>query len=95
MGLTKAYIDDHLEGVHTFDSWGRTIFELALNEARKKVRGRKGAKFVEMPAVIRVSPVLNPVSRQEWCASVTVTLGTPPNTSTSTVSHHQKGRDTA
>jgi hypothetical protein len=77
MSITQLYIDEH-SGVHTFDSWGRAIFEQALNEARKKV-GNKSANVVELDAKVIISPV-GTLRKPKFCISVTVEFGNGPVT---------------
>jgi len=59
MSLTQSYIDEHLRGIHNWDSWGRAIFEQALNEARRKV-GQNSADVIELGAIVRITPVPAP-----------------------------------
>ena len=35
--LTTQYIDDHLHGVHTAESWARAVTEQVLNGAKKSI----------------------------------------------------------
>lgn len=35
--LTAQYLDDHLIGVHTYDSFGRSVADLILQTAKKQL----------------------------------------------------------
>jgi hypothetical protein len=91
MSITQAYIDEHLVGIHDWDSWGRAIFERALYLAREKVR-RKDADVVELNAVVRVLPVSDQEeSAKKFCISVEIVFvndGPPITRSWHTKSWH-------
>lgn len=54
--LTTQYIEDHLVGVHTEESWAREIAEMALRAAITKL-GTGSAEEVVIDAKFRVTAV--------------------------------------
>jgi hypothetical protein len=54
--LTKKYIEDHLVGTHTEESWARAINELVLRSAIAQL-GDGSAEEVAVDATFRVKPV--------------------------------------
>jgi hypothetical protein len=53
--LTARYIEEHLSGIHTDDSWAKAIAEMVLREAMKKL-GKSSAKEVIVEAKFHVTP---------------------------------------
>ncbi len=58
--LTTQYIDDHINGVHNFDSFGRAIAELCLRAAMNKAGDPKTATkgdTMSLTAEVNVSAI--------------------------------------
>ena len=53
--LTARYIEEHLSGIHTDESWAKAIAEMVLREAMKKL-GKSSAKEVIVEAKFHVTP---------------------------------------
>jgi hypothetical protein len=54
--LTEQYIEDHLAGTHTEESWARAITEMVLKAAITKL-GNQPAEEVTIDAQFHVRPV--------------------------------------
>ena len=54
--LTRKYIEDHLVGTHTEESWAKAITEMVLEAAISEL-GDKDAEEVTIDAKFRVRPV--------------------------------------
>jgi hypothetical protein len=54
--LTKQYIEDHLVGAHTEESWARAIAEMALKTAAERL-AKGSAEEVVIDAQFRISVV--------------------------------------
>ena len=59
--LTKQYIEDHLAGTHTEESWARAVAEMVLNTAIAKL-GDQAAEEVTIDAQFRVRPVVSEIA---------------------------------
>jgi hypothetical protein len=60
--LTKQYIEDHLVGAHTLESWAREIVEMALKAASAQLE-EGSAEEVVIDSQIRISAVEAEVTR--------------------------------
>ncbi|MDP1946659.1 MAG: hypothetical protein Q8L77_04080 [Nitrospirota bacterium] len=67
--MKAEYIESHMAGVHTAESFGRALIEQALNAAKKQL-GSKDQPSVSMDAKIDVSEVT-----ARGCINVCVTIG--------------------
>jgi hypothetical protein len=54
--LTRQYIEDHLVGTHTEESWARAVTEMVLRAAMAKL-GDKAAEEITIDAQFRIRPV--------------------------------------
>lgn len=54
--LTRQYVQDHMIGTHTEESWARAVSELVLNAAMKQL-GDKEAEKITIDAQFVITPV--------------------------------------
>lgn len=47
-GLTPAYINEHMTNVQTYDSFGRTLVQMIMTEAREKATGAEAEMEVSI-----------------------------------------------
>jgi hypothetical protein len=75
--LSRTYIDQHLPGVQTYESFGRTIVDMALRAGMDQV-GDKEASDAEVASRISLRPVdlaFRGDIRVSGCIQVCVTIG--------------------
>ncbi len=89
MSLTQEYIDEHIDGIHDWNSWGRALFEQLLRAARAKL-GDRPAASVELTPLVRVTPVYGPDPRTGKKKAICVRLETTIDGHVTTQTWHNK-----
>ncbi|MGI9652576.1 hypothetical protein [Chryseobacterium sp. RLHN22] len=66
--ISKKYIDDHKQNVHTVDSFGRSLIEQILNESIKKI-GEEEKESLTIDAKFKIQ-AFEPATCIRLCTNV-------------------------
>jgi hypothetical protein len=55
--LDRKYLEDHWRGVHTLESFGASVVDLAMRTAMEQVGDAGSAEFLEFNLPVRVEPL--------------------------------------
>lgn len=55
--LTKEYLDDHMNGIQSFDSFGRNLAQMVLEAASSKIEKGHAVESISIDVKFHLSPV--------------------------------------